>query len=64
MTNAPSWPNGWEWTKVNTGHYLAQGYEIRRLRYHVWVVHRIGADNRLATRPTLGECIALISGLG
>jgi len=60
MTNAPSWPSGWEWYKTAPGQYLAQGYAIKRLRYHVWAVSKESV--RIGVRPTLGECIELIAG--
>ncbi len=59
MTNAPVWPDGWKWYKTAPGQYLAQGYAIKRLRYHVWAVSKESV--RIGVRPTLGECIELIA---
>lgn len=57
-------PDSWDWHKVAAGHYLVEGYVVRRYRAEAWNIRKIGTGLILASVPSLAAAIEWIERRG
>lgn len=57
-------PDSWVCHKVSAGHYLLEGYVVRRYRTDSWKIRKVGTGIILASVPTLAAAIEWIDRRG
>lgn len=57
MSNV-KFPDSWEWSKLDSGHYLVEGFDIIRVSSHSWKITY--PNGSTCFRHSLRDCVNVI----